>query len=891
MRHPDLCRWLEQEQNLRTTYRYKALVDEWRAFSSSVGQGEEPAELLRRWRRLMSLRIAYRSVNGLADEPTTVAELTRLAEFCIRSCLDVALRRWRDRLGEPWDEAAGRPARFGVLALGKLGGGELNFSSDVDLVYAYDGEGFCLKDGAPAPTSNAEWFTKVAETTTRMLSESTADGFLFRVDARLRPEGAWGPLVHSLSALENHYAASGQTWERLALLKARPVAGDLALGGELLEDLHAFRYPRRPPPSLLAEVAAMKRRTEREVVGESALKRDVKLGPGGIREIEFIAQSLQLLHAGAYPFLQTHSTVAALEGLARYRLLDAEEARSLCEAYWFLRRVEHRVQMRDERQTHELPEDPAELEAVALSLGFPGSPEFLAELERLRDRVHALFAALFKGAGEDAEFEQWWDFLTSERVPGPIGARLARWFGAAPGAAEALRLFACGDRRQQVAPELVRHFQALAAAFDRLTPELARPLETLARLARCAERYGTRQQFLNSCASNPSLLRVLALLCDRSGYAAELLCAHPEIVEEVLRPEILRRRKSRREIGAELAGGPAGDPEWLWLYLRAEQMRYVIGELLGFLSLEQVEAALTRLADAAIERLVVGCPALVVALGKYGGAELAFGSDLDLLVVSAEADGQGAEAALDRLRGMLGRGGPLGPAFALDLRLRPHGNDGPATTTLGALDAYHQPGGGGQGWERQVLLRARVVAGPPALAEAFGAWVLRNVYGRPPDRAEQEALWSMRARIERERDAGVPTGRAVKTGAGGLLDVEFLAQALQWRQGAADASLRTPGTRSALRALGRTGHLPETAAETLAADYDCLKRIEFALRRDANRGVSVLPPDAADRTALARWLGWDGEDAFRADTARRMAEIRALTRTFGGAPAQSALPS
>ncbi len=893
LRQPDRCLWLEEDRNLRATYRYQALIDEWAAFPGSRDPEADPDEAslgrLRRWRRLMSLRIAYRSVNELADEPTTTAELTRLAAFCLRDCLYRALPRWAARLGEPWDERGGRPARFGVIALGKFGGEELNFSSDIDLIYAYEGDGACRRDGAPTGRANVEYFTKVAETVTRWLSDPTADGFLFRVDARLRPEGAWGPLVHSVSALENHYAAAGQTWERLALIKARPVAGDLALGAELLESLPSFRYPRRPPPTLLAEVAAMKRRTEREVVGAAGLARDVELGPGGIREIEFIAQSLQLLHAGSYPFLQTGSTAAALENLARYGLLAAGAAPFLTEAYWFLRRVEHRLQLRDEAQTHDLPGDPAELAALAASLGFASGEAFLAALDGRRRRVEAHFAAAFADRGEDRDYEAWWEYLTTDRTPPTVAAKIARWFGASPGAGEALRVFARGSHEVQVTRELVVRFLHLAANFDALMPELARPLDTLSRLALCAERYGTRRQFLDGCAANPPLLRVLALLCDRSSYSVELLCAHPEILEEVLRPENLRRRKSPRDLAADLAAGPAGDPDWLWLYVRAEQMRYLIGELLGLLSAEELEAALTRLADAVIERLAPASGPLVVALGKYGGGELTFGSDLDLLFVAAEGAEADSLLAAAELRRPLHHGGPLGAAFALDLRLRPPGEAGPAATTLAALAAYHAPGGGAQGWEKQLLLRARVVAGPPELAAAFDAWTGRLLFGSPPSAADEDAMWAMRARIERERDPVQPPGRAIKTGPGGLIDVEFLAQALVWRHGGAEPGIRRSGTRPALEALSAAGVIPSASARSLLDNYSFLKRIELALRRDVNRRVSVLPADPADRAPLARWLGFGDEASFWLEHTRRLAQTRALVRQSAGPAAERAL--
>jgi len=888
-RTPALCLWLDDPRTLQA-FSAGSFRASWNWFAASLAAPGDDDETqlgrLRQWRRRMSLRIAFRSVNSLSDEATTVAELSLLAEFCLGECLRRAQERWGDRLGEPWDDDNRRPARFCILALGKLGGGELNFSSDIDLIYCYEGDGHCRRAGAPTPTETVEFFTKVAETVTTQLTARTGDGFLFRVDVRLRPEGAWSPLVRSLSAIENYYSSTGQTWERLALIKARPVAGDLALGAELLEDLHSFRYPRRPPPSLLAEVAAMKVRSEREIVGEAALERDLKRGSGGIREIEFIAQSLQLLHAGRFPFLQTHATATALEGLARYGILESDDARFLTSAYWELRQVEHRLQMREEDQTHRLPEPGAELSAIAASLGFASAAAFTAGLKALRERVHGLYSALFSDRSLDPEFEMWWEFFTTPRVPGPVADRISRWFGPEASAADALRLFAVGGHRPQITRDLVVVFQHLARHFDSITPQLAQPQETLVRLGRCAERYGTRRQFLENCAANPQLFRVLALVCDRSTYGVELLCAHPEILEEVLRPEMLRRRKSPADLAAELALGPEPYAPWLWLYVRAETLRSLIGELLGFIDQRAVEAALSQLADAVLLQAVAGSGLLIVALGKYGGQELTFGSDLDLLLVADPGATGEAAAGAERLRHLLAAGNPLGPTFALDLRLRPYGAAGPLLTTLPDLAAYHRkPEVGGPGsaqtWEKQMLTRARVVTGPPGLAAAFRAWVETLLYAQPLSAAEAAEIWQMRERIERERDTVVPPERAFKTGRGGLIEIEFVVQSLQLRHGHAFPSVRSAATRAALRALGEAGLLAVDTVEILLANFEFLKRIEFALRRDANQGISVLAATPAGREPLARWLGFPTETAFWAEYTARLGQTRAQVAALG----------
>ncbi len=886
LNHPDYVPWLEET----LPYEYeqgvpldKGMGDEWRRFAGDLTP-DAPGypDALRRFRRRMTLRFAYREVNGIASCADSVRQLSALAELCIREGCGLAWKRWLARYGEPWDEDLDRPARFCVLALGKLGGRELNFSSDVDLIYVYEGEGRCRKEGSPGPVTNVQFFTKVGETLTSMLQEQNEHGFLYRADLRLRPEGARSPLVRSVAGMEHYYAAAGQSWERMALIKARPVAGDPALGGELLETLHSFRYPRHAPPSLIHEIAAMKTRTEKEVVGSGNLTENLKSGYGGIREIEFVVQTLQLLHAGRIPFLQTHSTVEGLERLARYGLLADEDAERLTEAYWLLRAVENRLQMRQERRSHALPSTDEERRTLARSFGCDNWETFRRDLDRRRDYVRGIYSELIPATEEDEEFNAWWTFFSDGKATEPVRNKLDRWFGAesGEGAAE-LRAFVCSEAHRRLTRDQVTRFRNLATRLDDFLPRLASPVHVLQRISAFAERYGTRSQFLQSCSASPQFFHVLALLFDRSRFIHETLCRHPEIFEEVLRPEILRRRKSTDDTLEELRAtdGDRDPRDSLWLYVRAEQIRIAISELLEYVTPGEAGASLTTLADAvvlhALERCAPPGGLTPVALGKYGGAELTFGSDLDLIFLGDPENLPEQEKAVRALMQWLGGGGARS-IHEVDLRLRPHGKAGPLVTTLPALEKYHGPRGAGGAWELQMLTRARPFGPETAQTREFRRFVDERIYSEPlPDEA-MEALWRMRLRIQNERDRVSPKERAYKTAAGGLIDLEFLAQFHQLRLGCRHPPLRQPGTRTVLAALIDLRLVPEEAGRALLGGFDFLRRIEGNLRRDLNRGVSVIPEDPREQAALARWMGFHETEAFWNDYTRRLEETRRL---------------
>ncbi len=887
LNHPEYVPWLEQPLPFERGDGIpldKGLADEWRRFRGDLSaESSGYLDALRRFRRRMTLRLAYREVNGMVSSRGSVVQLSALAELCIRECYRLARAQWLKRYGEPWDEDLDRPARFCVLALGKLGGRELNFSSDVDLIYFYEGEGRCRKEGKPGLFTNVQFFTKVGESLTSMLQEQNEHGYLYRADLRLRPEGAGSPLVRSFAGMEHYYAAAGQSWERMALIKARPVAGDHSLGGELMETLHSFRYPRHAPPTLLDEIASMKTRTEKEVVGTDNLNDNLKSGYGGIREIEFVVQTLQLLHAGRTPFLQTHSTVEGLEQLARYQLIDEADARKLAEAYWLLRAIENRVQMRQERQTHLLPADKQERETLARSFDFDDWEHFLGHLDSHRDYVRGIYSEVIPSTEVDEEFDYWWTFFSGDTTPKAVQQKLNRWFGAAEEEASAeLRAFVRGESYRSLTRDQVSRFRNLVDTLDELLPRLASPVRALRRISSFATRYGTRNQLLQSCSASPRFFQVLALLFDRSRFIHETLCRHPEIFEEVLRPEILKRRKSTANTLEELRAmsGERDLQEWLWLYVRAEQIRLAIGELLEFITPAESVASLTTLADAvvlhALERFNPPGNLLPVALGKYGGNELTFGADLDIFFVGDETHLPEQEKAVRDVAQLLTSRGSSGPVYEIDLRLRPHGKAGPLVTTLSALKKYHGKKGAGQGWEKQMLTRARPVDGDSDRAGEFLGFVEELLYSAPLSDDEMCELWRLRLRIQHERDQVTPRERAYKTGAGGLIDLEFLAQFYQLRHGHETPSLRGTGTRAVLQELMALGLVPRETAETLLAHFSFLKQIEGNLRRDLNKGISVIPEDPGEQTALAQWMGFSSRDSFWENHTARLTETRQL---------------
>lgn len=865
----------------------------------------EAARELRRWRQRAYLRIGARDLWGLASIRETFASLTATAESAIGAAAAAARARLEVEHG-PLLLPDGARNRFVVLGFGKLGAGELNYSSDVDLVFVHESDVAGAGSGSLAPLA---YCTRLAERTTKLLAEVTEDGFVFRVDLRLRPDGMNGPLTNSLPGTLQYYEALGQTWERAALFKARPVGGDRELGEQLLAELAPFIYRRTLDYTMIADLEHMKARVEQQEQGKGRSERNVKLGPGGIREVEFLVQSFAMVHGGKDRRLRERSTLALLRVLVDVGLLPRADGDALERAYTWLRRVEHALQIDEDRQVHVLPADPAGREVVARRLGLHLAGEgplwtrepdgdALARFEATHAEhtrvVHAAFSDLFRGRREqtigsaDAAARH----LIEELDEPDAEARVAALGFKDPAAAlEALRLIRDGAPHARASAESRRTLATLAPVLLTAVRQSAAPDRALAPLADFLVKVGARRTFLALLAENHATLRLLVNLFATSEYLARALIAHPELLDTLVRSDIATIRKGRADFARELDALLAEAPDFearldvLRRYRSDEFLRIGSHDVQGELHYREVSQQLSDLAEVCLERAYrialeerraryeppPGLGLAVVALGKLGGRELNYHSDLDLIFIyGPTAEAEAAE------RTTPAPGGALGPqeffakvaqllllvlqlvtregyVYKIDTRLRPSGRSGPLVTSLDGFARYHAESSAV--WERQALIRARVVCGPEPLRERIHEIIERFVYGRGLSDAELAEIGRLRGRMERELAREDEEHVNLKLGPGGLVDIEFLAQALALRHGHERPALRQRATRPLLDALGAEGLLTPEEHATLGAAHSFLRGLENRLRIEGEHPIERIARDPAALVGAARRMG------------------------------------
>jgi glutamate-ammonia-ligase adenylyltransferase len=840
------------------------------------GDREAAAKALSNFKRTALVQIAIADLVGKSGVTGTMHLMSRLADECIAGALGIAVRTMPERA-----RAAGD---FCVLAMGKLGVNELNLSSDLDLVYLFD-------SSSPAAQ---EAGAKLGEYLTELISANC-----FRIDLRLRPDGKNAPLVTSLAGALAFYQSLGETCERAALLRARPVAGVLELGRRLMSELDRFIYRRYLDFDTLGQLRAMKRQIEQELRTPEAVSRNIKLGYGGIREVEFIVQALTLVYGGRDRRLRSARTIESLERLDSCGYLP--RAHELADAYLFLRDVEHKLQVVAGLQTQSLPANAAGVQALAARTGFGKGPEAAAEFQtalgRHRLRVAMAFHEILAGGEERAAPAASADAQAAwSEASDPKAAALslkAMGFAAPAESAGHLAIFALGSPRS-AAP---RRRELLERLGPRLLDEisgLADPDLALQNLAAFITAVGARSSFLSLLEQHPATRRVLLTLFASSRYLSTIFIRHPDMLDTLVRSDLARLRRTSGELEAELTAllAACADLESRLDVLRSfrhqEFLRVAIADLAGDLEIEPVQAELTALAETVV-RAAMGIardesairtripPTLelcAIAMGRLGAAEMSYNSDLDLIFVyndTAEVAAGGREPAariVQKLIAVLESRTPEGYAYKLDLRLRPSGNAGPLVASLEGFREYHRQSSAV--WERQALVRARVIGGSAALGQEVEAARQEFVFGRGLAPSEVGKIAAMRARMEHEIGVENAHRLNIKQGRGGLVDVEFIAQMMALRHGGRFEELRCRGTVDLVRAIARCGLIAEADARVLEDGYRFLSRLENRLRIESDQPAWALSTEPAELARVARRMGYEGADG----AARTLAELK-----------------
>ena len=702
---------------------------------------------LRRLRRRVFLHTLCRDLTGRADLAEVVGTVTQLAETALSAAVPFHARQIAAVSGDPVGAESGAPQPFIVIGMGKLGGRELNVSSDVDLVFAYPEEG---DTRGPRTIANREFFDRLGRRVIAALGEVTADGYVFRVDMRLRPYGESGPLTASFAALEHYLVAQGRAWERYAWLKARPLTG--GRDDELMHRVTPFVYRKYLDYDAYEGLRDIHRQIrEQERRGRYAT--DIKLGPGGIREIEFIAQALQIVRGGKEPDLRVRGTRHALTVLAERGSLPQSASDALQDAYRFLRRVEHRLQYRDDRQTQQLPHDQAERALLAESLGYSDTASFARALAFHRGNVEAQFALVLgdthasaHSSDEDEAFTRAWDEPSAAVVP----MLALAGFRDPDGLVATLERARSGTRYVQLPALSQQRFDRLVPmllkiAADEKAPEVD-PQTVFMRLFALLEQVSRRSAYLALFVEHPPLLPRLAHLMGASGWAADYLTRHPILLDELLDTRVLFAEpdwQAWRDELARVLAAHSNDAERQMDALRhfqqAQTLRLLAQDLSGTLTVERLADHLSALADVVLAATLARCwaqilrtdPAVprfaVIGYGKLGGKELGYASDLDLVFLyDVDPELPDADVAAERYARLAQRFNTwltsttaAGRLYDTDLRLRPDGAAGLLVSSLAAFRKYQRETA--WTWEHQALTRARFVTGDAAIGTAFEA--------------------------------------------------------------------------------------------------------------------------------------------------------------------------
>lgn len=807
---------------------------EWQERVQGAHSDTQRLRWLQDWQRGELVRLAWRSFVQPVTAEVAAKGWTELAEFTLETELTLAEAKAPER-------DRGKATGLTLFALGKLGAGDLNFYSDLDLIF-FHGEG----DEAGAAT-------RLARAVVGDLDAAGGER-IYRIDLRLRPEGDRGALVPLRANLEEYYEAYGEIWERCAWIRGRRVAGSEEESYEFLQSLQAFIYPRGISPSALGELFQQKSRAEDELLAEGERDREIKRGRGGLREVEFPVLGLQLLHGARQPTLQTHDLRKAMRNLEILGILKKEEAETLRGGYDFWRRLEDFLQMRQIRQTHLLPSTKEEMDQLAGAMGRGTGGELAEEISQWRDRIRAVYDSIL---GE----------LPPPKVGGWEGLGQVNWAEAetAAGVWQSLE----PDGEVHTTARTKENFQRWQPLFLHELRKCARPDVALAGMARFVGVYGARSLLYESLCANPKALGLLVRLFEASERFGAILVERPELFEAVAQAELdIPRTVAFHREGLVLPKEPEEAMDAARLYLRGEELRIVLRSLLGLGKIEVWQGEVTALAEICLAWAweFAGKPQWAwIGLGKLGGKGLSLGSDLDLLMVGeGEREGQKAIQFLTEERA-------AGILFKVDFRLRPYA-EGAFVVPVQRYGQYY--GGEAQGWEVQALTRARWVAGDKKAGKEFWPGVEKAWREGGKKKGLTTEIGEMMGQIAQERVEKGEEERFFKTARGGLIEVEFVAQAWQMKQGLAEVR-----TKEVYRAMDKEE--PE-AAKILGEALDFWTKLDWWVRLGEGRDGSCLPKVGRDLEWLAKASGEGTGEELMEKVRKKFREVKAAAKTVLG---------
>lgn len=840
VRDPELFHWLTASSALKVSKAPSEFLQDALSSAQLFSRQERKLDALKRFHRREMLRIGARDVLKEADVVTVTAELSALADAIVETVVQIGMQELSVRTGAQFRNS------MVVIGLGKLGGRELNFSSDIDLLFLYDKDG---EFDAPQERMRTfhEFYNRLAEFVIRKLTEYTNEGFLYRVDMRLRPEGGAGSLALSRSASMQYYEIRGQTWERQMLVKARPIAGALETGWTWLEDLRPFVYQKTHLQSPLEELSAMKTLIESRV----DTRHNLKLGEGGIRDVEFIVQGLQLLNGGEHERLREPNTLKTLEILEEHGKLPKEYARTLAEAYRFLRTAEHRLQLLHGVQTHSIPAVQAEKELLARRLGFSSASAFARVVDKQRKTVRGIFEELFRKPGIKKRKERagpngkGLPYLDPERA----STDLESLFTTAPALTD------MGRRR--IVLELIGKTGA--------------PDWTLGSLAIIARAVPIRRAFAQIW-NNDDLIRLVVMVSARSRSHAEFLAREPLMFETLIsQPNEFFR------LG----------PGWAFLkehditrYEAYNNNKFLVPLLTGEKTCAESFEELSDLAESLLISIGSQHPLFnrvcLLALGKMGGKEITVGSDLDLILlynrdrISASDAEEVAKSLLRSFEELRLR--------EIDFRLRPEGKNAPLAVEVGYYRDYLDDRA--SLWERQSLVKARILCGEPDISAEVASMIEKSVYGDGMKSGWTEELREMRERMVTQRSRNQEFVN-LKTGHGGLLDLEFSLQALQLRFGREHPAIRGQNSFHVLQTLSSVKSVKGTLVQTMKRNLVFLRTLETFTRLNSDSAAFLMPSDPARLQALAAAMGRaSGSSLLKQLAVRRQRNREIFTRVL-----------